>query len=228
MPQPAFRNRSREVSRLEAFSDVVFGFALTLIVVSLEVPQNFAQLMTEMRGFVGFAICFGILMWVWYVHHTFFRRYGLTDDITLVLNTLLMFLVLFYVYPLKFTFAVVTGTLPRGALASRAESATLMVIYGLGFASIFLIFLLMHLHAYRKRAELELNEAELYDTRSQIYHHVGYIAIGLLSTMMAVAFEERPQWAGLTYFLIGPTSGVIGWWRGSRREQQLTAIASTS
>lgn len=227
MPQPAFRNRSREVSRVEAFSDVVFGFALTLIVVSLEVPQNFAQLMSEMRGFLGFAICFGILMWVWYVHHTFFRRYGLSDDITLVLNTVLMFLVLFYVYPLKFTFAVVTGTLPRGALASRAESSTLMLIYGLGFASIFLIFLLMHLHAYRKRAELELTAPEIYDTKTQMIHHAGYIGIGLLSTIFAVTFSGHPQWAGWAYFLIGPVSAAIGFWRGTRRDQ-LTAIASTS
>ena len=29
----------REVSRLEGFSDAVFGFALTLLVVSLEVPE---------------------------------------------------------------------------------------------------------------------------------------------------------------------------------------------
>ena len=31
----------REVSRIEGFSDAVFGFALTLLVVSLEVPDNF-------------------------------------------------------------------------------------------------------------------------------------------------------------------------------------------
>ena len=34
----------REVSRIEGFSDAVFGFALTLLVVSLEVPDNFDAL----------------------------------------------------------------------------------------------------------------------------------------------------------------------------------------
>ena len=33
---PGFRLRGPEVTRLESFSDVVFGFALTLLVVSLE------------------------------------------------------------------------------------------------------------------------------------------------------------------------------------------------
>ena len=33
-------HRHRDVSRLEGFSDAVFGFALTLLVVSLEVPET--------------------------------------------------------------------------------------------------------------------------------------------------------------------------------------------
>jgi len=45
-----FRYRSHEVSRLEAFSDVIFGFALSLIVVSLEVPKTYGELMETVRG----------------------------------------------------------------------------------------------------------------------------------------------------------------------------------
>src|SRR5687768_18548473 len=99
-----FRLRGREGSGVGAFSDVVFGFALTLIVVSLEVPTSFQELMRTMRGFPAFAICFAILTWVWHVHHTFFRRYALTDEITIALNTALLFVVLFYTYPLKYMF----------------------------------------------------------------------------------------------------------------------------
>jgi len=198
-----FRLRGREVTRVEAFSDVVFGFALTLIVVSLEVPQTFAELMETMKGFPAFAICFAILTWVWHVHHTFFRRYALSDEITIALNTVLLFVVLFYTYPLKYMFMLVTGQ-SRGSFGG----GSLMVIYGVGFAGIFVVFLAMYAHAWRLREELELNELELYDTRTNMIMYSSYVVIGLLSATMGVTLEGRAViWAGLMYFLLGQCSG---------------------
>src|SRR3954470_20402870 len=99
-PEKDFRWRAGEITRLEAFCDVVFGFAITLLVVSLEVPRTYAELMADMRGFLPFAICFAQLIQIWFTHYRFSRRYGLEDTYTLILNVLLLFLVLFYVYPL--------------------------------------------------------------------------------------------------------------------------------
>ena len=82
-----FRLRGEDVSRVEAFSDAVFGFAVTLVVVSLQIPSTFDQLQqTIVRGFISFAICFAMLIGVWYAHYTFFRRYGLNDTFTIVLT----------------------------------------------------------------------------------------------------------------------------------------------
>ena len=68
-----------EVTRLEGFSDAVFGFALTLLVVSLEVPSSFDALKTQMQGFLGFALMFAMVCCIWYEHNWFFRHTGLQD-----------------------------------------------------------------------------------------------------------------------------------------------------
>jgi uncharacterized membrane protein len=212
-----FRLRGREVSRVEAFSDVVFGFALTLIVVSLEVPTTLEELMAMMRGFPAFAICFGMLTWVWHVHHTFFRRYALTDEITIALNTLLLFVVLFYTYPLKFVFSALTGQIP-----SNAGGGSLMAIYGVGFAGIFALFVAMYWHAWRLREELELNELELWDTHTNMIMYGSYVAIGTLSAVIGLWFGG---WAGRMYWLLGPVSALIGFWRGTGRQKLQTSLA---
>jgi uncharacterized membrane protein len=215
-----FRHRAIEVSRLEAFSDMVFGFALTLIVVSLEVPSTFDELMLAMRGLWGFAICFALLVWIWHCHYTFFRRYNLTDELTIWLNTFLLFVVLFYVYPLKFLFAILTGGIHAADPIRRAQWPSLMYIYGFGFLGIFLMLFLMHVHAYRKREQLELNSVELHDTKTHLILYGSYVGIAILSIVItATVPDHKLMWAGWVYGLIGPVSAVIGAVRGTRRER---------
>ena len=195
------------MTRVEAFSDVVFGFALTLLVVSLEVPHTFNQLLAAMSGFIPFAISFAILAQVWWVHHNFFRRYGLQDGKTIFLNLLLLFVVLFYVYPLKFLFSFMfeeaTGhngiTLPNGQFEpfiEPSQSPLLMIIYGLGYATVFLIFALLYVHALRMKAELELNRMEIYDTQTSIIENAMMAFIGILSAAVAAILPTRMSGTG--------------------------------
>src|SRR5438445_9944750 len=88
-PEPHFRWRGAEITRLEGFTDAVFAFAVTLLVVSLEVPKTFHELMEAMRGFAAFGICFAILANVWFNHYRFFRRYGLQNPWAVFLNCVL-------------------------------------------------------------------------------------------------------------------------------------------
>ena len=162
--------RTHEISRLEAFSHAVFAFALTLLVVSLQVPKSYGELMNLMSGFPAFACCFGVLLWIWYEHNLFFRRYGLQDKYTVLLNGALLFVVMFYVYPLKFMFDAGFSQFFRGAsqdvapmtLAQFAHAST---IYGLGFVALFVMFALLYGHAYRKRHDLGLKPLEIFDVR---------------------------------------------------------------
>jgi uncharacterized membrane protein len=210
VPEEYFRWRAGEITRLEAFCDVVFGFAITLLVVSLEVPHTYAELMADMRGFLPFAACFAQLALIWRTHYKFSRRYGLEDPYTVFLNVVLLFLVLFYVYPLKFVFtmlfAEIMGTDPSGNLGWH-EASVLMRIYAIGFASVFLLFVLMYGHAYRLRQRLELNPVEVLETRSAMQENAVLALVGIASLL--VAFKS-PGLAGWVYLAIGPLLAIHG------------------
>lgn len=207
-----FRMRGREVTRLESFSDAVFGFALTLLVVSLEVPRSFSDLMATMRGIPAFAVCFAMLAAIWNTHYRYCRRYGLDDGTARFLTCVLLFIVLFYVYPLKFLFTLGMNELIFGNAAvaptmTRAEASSLLVIYSLGFAGVYLAFTLLYWHAWRLRDQLGLSALEKFDTRYIIGRLVTVVIIALAIASLAW-FHWLPPWGGYGYFLIFP---ILRW-----------------
>lgn len=191
----AFRRRGTETSRLEAFSDAVFALTLTLLVVSTAVPKTFGDLMTKLSGFLPFGLCFVIFITIWLQHYFFFRRYGLTDNGTILINSALLLVVLFFVYPLKFLFTA-TGT----ELAFD-QARTLFLLYGAGFVAIFALFALFYANALRQRAALDLNRLEVFDTRSGIWANLGIAAVGIGSILLAL-FPQTINAAGYFYFAI--------------------------
>src|SRR5262249_44279560 len=172
-----FRVRGAGVSRLEVFSDVIFGLALTLLVVSLQVPRNFGELRVAIRGFLPFALCFALFLMLWHAHYSFFRRYAMHDRTTIVLNSVLLFVVLFYVYPLRFLFGRFGGEWnASGApfpLHSSGDAAELVLLYGVGFAAAYLIIAALHVNAWRQREKLELNGTERLITMATLVDSVG-------------------------------------------------------
>src|SRR5438874_10363144 len=128
-----FRHRAREVTRVEAMSDVIFGFSISLLVVSLEAPKTYAQMMEMLRGFLPFAICFWIFVDIWFEHHKFFKRYALQDNTTLFLNTCLLFVILFYVYPLKYMFTLsIQAFMGHSEQVPEDGARVLFTVYGVG------------------------------------------------------------------------------------------------
>lgn len=198
-PVDGFRWRNHEVTRIEGFSDAVFGFAITLLIVSLEVPKTSTELFATMRGFGAFLVTFFMLAAIWYAQNLFFRRYGLVDRVTTVLNLALLFTVLFFVFPLKFLFTVLLGDptmrhakvmTPHGLEPAilPEHRAWIYLIYGVGFIAIFAIFTLLYRHAYKQREKLELNEFETWETQHAIHRNL--IAVALGSAYLGVAVIE--------------------------------------
>ena len=220
-------HRHREVSRIEGFSDAVFGFAITLLVVSLEVPKTYHELMMVIRGFPAFAVCFALLFQVWWRHYRFFRNYDLEDGYIIGLTGILLFVVLFFVYPLRFMwslpFAGIQGNQITDDVITQDQVPVLFEIYGAGVVATFGILTAMYAHAYTCRAALELTPVEVLDTRVQIYRNVGFVAIGIVSMLVAaIAAKIAPRQigiAGFVYFGIGIVEWVLGDYQGRMRRK---------
>lgn len=216
------RWRGHEVSRLEGFSDTVFAFALTLLVVSLEVPQTVHELMHVMQGFLPFTCSFALLIWIWHQHNLFFRRFGMQDAVTVTLNAAILFVVLFYVYPLKFMFNTMFGgfgllKIPDPELTARSVRLV-FVVYGLGFVVLFLLFAALYWRALRHRTALQLTDLETFDARAAIREHLVNVSVGLCSIAAALLLPERQVGlAGFLYVVLGPAHSINGSISGRRR-----------
>ena len=225
-PERDFRWRGGRITRLEGFTDAVFAFAVTLLVVSLEVPRTFADLLSVMKGFVAFGLCFAILTWLWYHHYLFSRRYGLQTPYVIALNLLLLFVVLFYVYPLKFLFTLLVGGVSGGrtapvpsleAMIADSQIPQLFLIYCAGSTAVFVILGLLYQHAWRVRDALQLDEMEQLRTAQTRLQHFCFAAVGVLVALAALLLPTRlAGQAGFLFFLNGVVGFVVPWIYGRR------------
>jgi uncharacterized membrane protein len=210
-------------ARVETFSDAVFAFAATLLVVALEVPSSFQELERVLAGFAPFTLSFGALILIWSVHRALYRRFPMADRTTVLLNSCLLFVVLFYVYPLKFLARSVSSMLlGREAaggveIGSFEELGRLFVWYGAGFAAIFLLVALLYRHGARRAAALGLGPGAREQATFLARHYSIFVAVGLLSILLAVTgLGLRVALPGWIYGLLGPLCGVHGVWNARR------------
>ena len=116
---PAETLDDRDTTRLENFSDNVFSFAMTLLVLSIAVPRipnaTASELATAVLGqLIPLAILvlsFATIYIVWVSHHEFFRLVPHTDGRILASNGLLLLFVVICPFPT----AILAGYLGSGA-----------------------------------------------------------------------------------------------------------------
>jgi uncharacterized membrane protein len=216
-----FNWRGNDVSRIEGFTDSVFAFAVTLLVIALEVPRTFEGLMDVLRVFPAFIICFAFIMMFWSAHYRFYRRYGIESTFTRLMTIAILVLVLFFVYPLKYLFTLLTvqifGIELHNAphLEGRHQVQTLYLIYGLGLAGVWGVYAMMYAHALGRRELLQLTGSETVLTRASLFENLIYVAVCLLSILLALVTNS--DWLpGVAYFLLGPLQAFNGWWFGKQ------------
>jgi uncharacterized membrane protein len=221
--------RQHEVTRLEGFSDAVFGFALTLLVVKLEVPDNPVELHALFRGSVPFALTFAMVCYIWWEHNKFFRHYGLQDAWTAFLNCVLLFVVLFYVYPLKYLTTALLGPVFNVAHPQFGEAQFVMQLYSGGVALIFGTLALLYRHAWQQRRALQLSASEEVQLRFGQRAQLISMSLGIVSIALAQSVPDQFMWLpGVIYGLMGPLHGWNGYLAGLAQSRVDKASATTA
>lgn len=241
-PAPRLRNgmrhRGRSTTRLEAFVDAAFAFAVTLLVISIDtIPDSLEALVAALKGVPAFAVSFAMLALFWSAHARWSRHYGLDDTVSTTLSLSLVFLVLVYVYPLKMLFGTFFAWISQGWLPSPLrvvrgldDIAAMFMIYGIVFATLSAIMAGLYMHAWRQRRRLALDPGELALTAGDIGQFVWFILVGLASTLTAALMLLRAGWLsglpGMLYCLLAFT-GLIHLLARQAVLRRLAAAAAT-
>ena len=162
-----FRRRGDRTTRLEAFVDAAFAFALTLVIVVVgSVPRTPDELMEAAKSVPAFAACFWLLATFWRGHVDWSERFGLDDPRSRNLSLLLILMVLLFVYPLRIVFAsffnwISAGWLPIGfAFEGAADVQRMFQMFALAFGSMGAVMWALHRHAWQQREAIGLDAVE--------------------------------------------------------------------
>ncbi|WP_395377426.1 TMEM175 family protein [Marinicella sp. W31] len=210
-----FRWRGGEISRIEGISDGVFAITIALLIVSTASSNTFYDIWLTVRDLPAFMVSFAMIVYAWYMHYLFFRRYGLEDAWTVVLNAIFLFLIMILAFPLKFlsTFLwyLIIGedvpamfALPADApayLTGFVQRKYMMLFYGMAIIGVFGNMALLQWRAYLLRRQLELDSVEVTITRTALLHNLANVLIAALSVGILL-ITNNPGISGVVYFLM--------------------------
>jgi len=104
----------RSTGRLVAFSDAIFAFTVTLLVLAIKTPSDFTNLghglIALWPSYLAYALTFLFIGQVWVNHHVMFDHISAANRVVLFLNTLLLMIVAF----LPFATSVLAEALRSG------------------------------------------------------------------------------------------------------------------
>ena len=191
------------INRIEAFSDAVFAVAATLMVVSFDIGENSILHEANTESFITFGISFFVLVGFWWVHYNFFRRTNYMDNWIIALNALLLFVTIYYVFPLK---SLINSWFGNEILTIDGF-VLLFELYSMGFALVFGCFSLMYYRAYKKTRRLERSIDLLFYAR-----HFGIYVLVALSSVLLAKFHIGLKYVlpGIIYSLLGPLCYIHG------------------
>jgi uncharacterized membrane protein len=177
-----------EFSRIVAFSDGVFAIAITLLVLTLSVPEHLQgesltdALWDQRHNLLAYAISFAVIGRYWINHHRFFSSVTGFDGRLLALNIFY----LAWVVLLPFSTQV---------LGDHGGEAAAVILYAVNLAGVSLVGLWMAIDA--RRAGL----SEIEDEELQAFRHKSVFVAAVFGASIPVALVA-PDFAPLLWLAL--------------------------
>ncbi len=203
--------RGDKVTRLEAFVDAAFAFAVTLLVISGDqIPTSISMLLDALKQVPSYAASFALIMQFWLNHADWSRRFGLEDIYSDRLSLLLVFVLLIFVYPLKMVFASFFSLLSQGYLPTHFEIdgwlqvPALFQTFAIGFGSMALVMCLLFSRAAKRGPDLGFSENEIAYAKFKRLMWGTVVLFSIISLILAALIPARPEsglWIGMPGFI---------------------------
>lgn len=203
MDSSAEKTDKKETGRIETFSDGVFAFAITLLVLYLKDPATNGSslvqgLLKEWPAFFALATSFATILIMWVGHHEMFTNIGRIDRGFMFLNGVL----LFFVMLTPFTTSLVANHI------TSSDSQTAAALYAGTFLLLSLTWGIIGRHIFRKKLLLDTVDAASFfrtQTRGAFIGLAFYVLAFALAFFSGIASVVLIL-AVAVYYAVGPTS----------------------
>src|SRR5256714_9625723 len=167
----------RFTHRLEAFSDLVFGFSLSLLATRLDIPTDPAQIFNAAR-WGTFIITFAIICMLWLAHYKIFRHHFVPHIPDIVINFIFLLGIAVLPYAVQIYLRFATG---REAL---------MLYFG-DFALVFAALATLRLRALLQRRGDPDGELRLREWRATVRQFT--IVLVVAGSLIAMGIGAIPR-----------------------------------
>jgi len=196
--EDGFHLRGHAMTRVETFVAAAFAFSITLIMISGDsIPKTIPETQQAMLAIPAFLFSGVQLIWIWYEHALWSKRYGLEDGRTILFSAFLTMMMLVYIYPMRMMasgmFAWLSdGYFPAGfSISNLQELRFLFYFSAAGFTLLGLIFWLLYRHALKQSQALKLTPYEQYLTETICQIWMVVATTGILVFSLTFLFSDR-------------------------------------
>ena len=178
----------KQTNRLEAFSDGIFGVAITLLAIEIGIKEYegannsnlWSKILERWPEYFSYFNSFATVLLIWMGHNKIFKRLRVANHWIILLNGLVLLLVVLFPYPTK-----TVGTF----IGTDAEN-TAVAFYAGFTGSITLTMLFLNMYILRNRRFLLNPEKSIYWFKEQIKGQVIGIASYGIITILALSFSK--------------------------------------